>query len=526
PDWTFCSTIDDSDIENYEIEIEPVQKEDIVPEKLRTERATVPLRVAGRLPEAFMPLRTQTEANDEQKRRAYTAFLGSNGASRYCGYTSKAHCPVYLLDSSSYPLQRLDKTSIEVMGKENAWNTFISIPEPLVPPDDSGVAHATATSMPSYEVPLETGFFNSAFGPNLLTDVNNRVQTSEALGNKRLVGLYFSAHWCGPCRSFTPMLAEMYEHLSEAYPTHGLEIVFVSGDRDEPSFRNYYQSMPWQAIPFDQLQFYKQALNMTYGVRGIPSFVVLDAVSGQVVVPASQSRQEVVNACRGGEHQIEAMLESWLSRTPSSTHELLSMLELSTQAEEKESEVDHDDNPYLKRIGAAANGDHNGHKQIDLSARIKMHFDRLINSGHDPNSAAATALKMVGDGAKDPGRFDGKATYRGPSRSSKDVEKILGRIAQWNVASSVSGVLSTAQKYLKNTVKEPWEPKFRSFKLSNKIADAVTRVEDGWALLESLGFEISASSQDFMASIPVATDLNGLSANITQVMEQSKAVCK
>lgn len=124
------------------------------------------------------------------------------------------------------------------------------------------------------------------------------------------------------------MLAEMYEHLSEVYPTHGLEIVFVSSDRDEPSFRNYYQSMPWRAIPFDQLQFLKQALNMTYGVRGIPSFVVLDAVSGQV----------------------EAMLESWLSRTPAATQELLSMLELSThETTVSSANVEPDDTEYLRR---------------------------------------------------------------------------------------------------------------------------------------------------------------------------------
>ncbi|KAL3923498.1 MAG: hypothetical protein SGILL_001624 [Bacillariaceae sp.] len=284
--------------------------------------------------------------------------------------------------------------------------------------------------------------------------------------------------------------------------------------------------MPWQAIPFDQLQFYKQALNMTYGVRGIPSFVVLDAVSGQVVVPASQSRQEVVNACRGGEHQIEAMMESWLSRTPSSTHELLSMLNLSTQEEQTEDENDPDDNPYLRRMLVTSNSDNNGHTQADLSSLIKMHFDRLVNAGQDPNSAAATALTMVGDGTKDPGRFNGKASYQGPLRSTRNMDSVLGRVAQWNVASTISGVLSTAQKYLKNAAKEPWEPKYRSFKLSNKIADTVTRVEGGLSLLEALGFEVSATSQDFKANIPVSTDLTGMNESIKQVMEKAKAVCR
>jgi hypothetical protein len=95
-------------------------------------------------------------------------------------------------------------------------------------------------------------------------------------------------------------------------------------------------------------------------------------------------------------------------------------------------------------IGAAVSGDHKAHKQVDETARIKMHFDCLFHSGQDPNSAAATVI----------GR---KASYRGPLRRSNiDLEKLLKVAADWNVASSVSDVLCTAQKHiLKNTVREP-----------------------------------------------------------------------
>jgi hypothetical protein len=282
------------------------------------------------------------------------------------------------------------------------------------------------------------------------------------------------------------MLAEMYEHLSEVRPAHGLEIVFVSSDRDEASFRDYYQSMPWRAIPFDQLQFIKQPLNMTYGVRGIPSLVVLDAVSGQVIVPASQSRQEVINACQSGEPGIESLLESWLSRVPASTHELLSMLELSTLEESNISveRPDPDASPYLHRSTASSSSGHD-----DLPARIKMYFENLVSSGHDPNTAAATALQLASNGShnettklKNPGGFNGNACYSGPVRSRNSLEKAFGVAFDWNAASSVADALSTAQKYLKNAAKEPWEPKYRTFKLSNKVADTVTKVEGGWCV--------------------------------------------
>lgn len=318
------------------------------------------------------------------------------------------------------------------------------------------------------------------------------------------------------------MLCEMYEHLLDIYPSHGLKIVFVSGDRDETSFRNYYQSMPWSAIPFDQLQFYKQALNMTYGVRGIPSFVVLDAVSGQVVVPASQSRQEVVNACRGGEHQIEAMLESWLNRIPASTQELLSMLELSTQEEiHIGEELDVDEIPYLKRT---VNGDDGNAKQHNFSAGTRVHFDHLVEAGHDPNSAAATAPKMVSDEINPPGPLNGRALYRGASRPTFEIERLLGKVLEWNAAASAVNILSTAEKYLKNVLKQPWEPKFRSFKLSNRVADTITRVEGGWRLLEALGFEVVGTNQDFKASIPVSADLRGIDERITNMMQQAQAI--
>lgn len=197
PDWSFFTTIDDSDVEGgFEIEIEPVQcTRDSSAERLRTEKATMPLRVAGRIPEAFMPFKTQIEATDSQKRTAFLSFLESNFG-RYSGYTTKSNCPIYLLDATSYPLQRLDKSMIEVLGKDDVWNCFIKIPEPLVPSNDLGIEEAAMkASAPTYEVPIEASFFNSSIGSNLLTDVNTRVQTSDALQNARLVGLYFSAHW-------------------------------------------------------------------------------------------------------------------------------------------------------------------------------------------------------------------------------------------------------------------------------------------------------------------------------------------
>ena len=63
----------------------------------------------------------------------------------------------------------------------------------------------------------------------------------------KYVALYFSAHWCLPCRYFTPVLTEIYKNLLEK---GDFEIVFISADRDEKSFEEYHHTMPWLALPF------------------------------------------------------------------------------------------------------------------------------------------------------------------------------------------------------------------------------------------------------------------------------------
>jgi len=107
-------------------------------------------------------------------------------------------------------------------------------------------------------------------GATFLSEGGKRVN-AEALNGKTL-GLYFSAHWCPPCKAFTPKLAEWY---SSNLKTKGLEVVFVSSDRDEESFKEYFKEMPWLALDFiDRKR--KDQLSSMFGVNGIPSFVVID----------------------------------------------------------------------------------------------------------------------------------------------------------------------------------------------------------------------------------------------------------
>ena len=102
--------------------------------------------------------------------------------------------------------------------------------------------------------------------------------TAEKLKDFKIIGVYFSAHWCPPCRAFTPKLAEAYNE----YNTGGkkVEIVFVSSDKDKTSWDEYYGEMPWMAIPFADPRI--PALKKKYNVTGIPTLVIINS-TGKVL---------------------------------------------------------------------------------------------------------------------------------------------------------------------------------------------------------------------------------------------------
>ncbi|MGH0177550.1 UNVERIFIED_CONTAM: hypothetical protein FKN15_009440 [Acipenser sinensis] len=103
------------------------------------------------------------------------------------------------------------------------------------------------------------------------------------------VGVYFSAHWCPPCRSLSRVLVESYRTVKEA--GQKFEIVFVSADRSEESFTQYFSEMPWVAVPYAD-EGRRSRLNRLYGIQGIPTLILLDT-EGKVIT--RQGRVEVLN---------------------------------------------------------------------------------------------------------------------------------------------------------------------------------------------------------------------------------------
>ncbi|KAL7678111.1 hypothetical protein ACOME3_004339 [Neoechinorhynchus agilis] len=96
--------------------------------------------------------------------------------------------------------------------------------------------------------------------------------------NLKYVCLYFSAHWCPPCKRFTPNLVNFYNahHESKEF-----EIIFISADRDKKCFQEYFNTMPWLAVDFDA-EARDQCMN-DYSINSIPRLVVIEVATGEIV---------------------------------------------------------------------------------------------------------------------------------------------------------------------------------------------------------------------------------------------------
>lgn len=126
---------------------------------------------------------------------------------------------------------------------------------------------------------------------------------------KKLIGLYFSAHWCGPCRKFTPSLVAFYNKYAAAHPE--FEILFVSNDKTAGAMQVYMrdEQMPWPALSFDKVST-NEALKK-YAGSGIPCLVLVDE-NGKVISDTYSGKN-----FRGPEAVLADLDQLFASKNPS-----------------------------------------------------------------------------------------------------------------------------------------------------------------------------------------------------------------
>ena len=110
----------------------------------------------------------------------------------------------------------------------------------------------------------------------------------EAILHKKLVAYYFSAHWCAPCRKFTPQLVEYYNRVAPQHPE--FEVIFYSFDKSATAMEAYMRetNMPWPAIDYQKLA-NKEVLKKSAG-DGIPSLILVDE-TGKLISSSYAGKQ-------------------------------------------------------------------------------------------------------------------------------------------------------------------------------------------------------------------------------------------
>lgn len=135
-------------------------------------------------------------------------------------------------------------------------------PERLEELKQAEAAKRAAQTLETLLVTKERDFVISKYNPE--------VKVASLTG--KTVGLYFSGHWCPPCRKFTPKLKSVYDELKGR--GEDFEVIFVSSDRDQESFEEYYGSMPWLALPFNDNKS-ARSLSHYFDIEGIPQLVII-----------------------------------------------------------------------------------------------------------------------------------------------------------------------------------------------------------------------------------------------------------
>jgi len=107
------------------------------------------------------------------------------------------------------------------------------------------------------------------FFANSLLDSDGKKVSSKVLESKT-VGLYFSAHWCPPCRTFTPKLVKFRNDNLKDF-----EVVFISSDNSAKDQLAYMKKtgMKWYTLEHDSSL--AISLASKFEIHGIPALVIL-----------------------------------------------------------------------------------------------------------------------------------------------------------------------------------------------------------------------------------------------------------
>ena len=108
--------------------------------------------------------------------------------------------------------------------------------------------------------------------PDGLLNAAGEEVSLDTLNGKEVIGIYFSAHWCPPCRKFTPELVKYRDS-----QTDDIEVVFVSSDKTEEKQFEYMKETGMKGPTVKYKSDAANALKKKYEISGIPTLVMVDS---------------------------------------------------------------------------------------------------------------------------------------------------------------------------------------------------------------------------------------------------------
>ena len=229
---------------------------------------------------------------------------------------------------------------------------------------------------------------------------------------------YFSAHWCPPCRTFTPLLAKFYKKNRRG---GNFEVVFVSNDKNKAEMLSYMKQMPWNAVPFRGAT--ANELTTAIGEKGIPNLVVVDA-QGKTLFSSYENGDYL------GPGRALASFKTHLKNRP-----------LAVQAIELAKGFQNKQNDYLEEIGNISKSvntkvphkstktmvvkkrNHGSEEHPRLTPLIKSSGKLNPPSGNVRDTSVYTLNGIAGNGAQSHAIINGKLYSTGDSLSADTIIK-------------------------------------------------------------------------------------------------------